>query len=330
MSKRTLLIFLLLFSIILVACGDDDDNNNDNEQSESNDNTPTVEANNDDGDSPATDGITLVVGDIADDPVEVIEVTQPIADYIASNLGEYGVTGAEVKIATSIDEMAEMMANGEVDIYFDSAYPATVVSQQSGAEIVLRRWRFGASEYHTVIFALPDSGIETIDDLVGHTIAVEQEFSTSGYVLPITYLVENGLNVTRLGGVEEAVPDDSVGYVFTGDDDNNVLWVLEGRVDAGAADNLTLDFAFSDVLGDLQIIAETDPLPRQVVVLRPGLESEFHDAIIEVLKGAHETEDGQAALLIFGDTTRFDEFPEGIEEMMDRMLELAAIVQGLE
>jgi phosphonate transport system substrate-binding protein len=300
-----------------VACGNDDDDNGDNDQSQSDNETPAVEE------------ITITVGDIADDPVEVIEGTQPIADYVAANLSEYGITNAEVRIAASIDEMAELLANGEVDLYFDSAYPATVVSQRSGGEIVLRRWRFGVSEYHTVFFTLPDSGITSIEDLAGRKLAVEQEFSTSGYVLPVTYLIENGLEVARLGAADEAVPDDTVGYVFTGDDDNNVLWVLEGIVDAGVADNLTLDFAFSEELEQLVVIAETDPLPRQVVVLRPNLDPELHDAIIEVLKHAHESEAGQAALLIFGDTTKFDEFPEGTEEMTSHMLDLAAIIQSL-
>ena len=185
-------------------------------------------------------------------------------------------------------------------------------------------------EYHTIIFALPDSGIESIEDLVGRKLAVEQEFSTSGYVLPVTHLIENGLAVSRLDSAEESVPEGTVGYVFTGDDDNNVLWVLEGIVDAGAVDNLTLDFAFPDELEQLAIIAETPPVPRQVAVLRAGLDPEYHNAIIEVLKGAHETEEGQAALEIFGITTQFDEFPEGAEETLSRMLELAGIIQGLE
>ena len=141
------------------------------------------------------EGQAIILGDISDDPAEVIDGTQPLALYLADQLGEFGITTGRVRIAKSIDEMAELLENGEVDLYFDSTYPATIISDTSGANIILRRWRFGVDEYHSVIFASKESGIESLEDLNGQMLAFDAPYSTSGYVLPAVHLTENGLNL---------------------------------------------------------------------------------------------------------------------------------------
>src|SRR5206468_3951657 len=66
-------------------------------------------------------GRAFVLGDIGDDPSVIIEGTQPIADYIASQLGDYGISSGEVKVAATADEMTQLLKDGKVDLYFDSA-----------------------------------------------------------------------------------------------------------------------------------------------------------------------------------------------------------------
>ena len=101
----------------------------------------------------------IVLGDVSSDPVKKIDRYQPLADYLADHLAEFGIGVGEVAIAPDIETMAKMMQSGAVDIYFDSLYPATIVSQQSGAEPILRRWKKGKAEYRTIFFTRADSGI---------------------------------------------------------------------------------------------------------------------------------------------------------------------------
>lgn len=51
------------------------------------------------------EGRALVLGDISDDPAEVIDGTQPIADYLAEHLKEYGISSGQVRVVSSISEM---------------------------------------------------------------------------------------------------------------------------------------------------------------------------------------------------------------------------------
>ncbi len=277
-----------------------------------------------------SDAQIIVLGDISDDPGEVIEGTQPLADYLAANLGDFGVTEGQVKIAATADEMARLLEEGEVDIYFDSVYPATLISDATGAQPFLRRWRYGVEEYYTVIFTHKDSGIDSIEDLPGHMIAMDNPFSTSGYLLPAVHLMEQGLTLVGKEAYDDAVGDDEVGIVFSYDDENTLQWVLSGQVSAGATDDYHYNVAFPEEASEqLVSLAETESVPRQVAVARPGMDPDLLEAIKQILINADENEEGQAALEPF-QTTRFDEFPESIEAAQDRMREMMEMVQDIQ
>ncbi|MBC8505920.1 MAG: phosphate/phosphite/phosphonate ABC transporter substrate-binding protein [Anaerolineales bacterium] len=271
----------------------------------------------------------IILGDISDDPSEVIDGSQPLADYLASNLRDYGITEGQVKIAATMDEMTQLLKNREVDLYFDSVYPATIISDASGALPILRRWRFGVEEYYTVIFASEESGITSIEDLLGHMIAMDAPYSTSGYLLPAAHLVEGSINLVGKHSYNDSVADNEVGFVFSYDDENTVQWVLRGLTAAGATDDYHYYVAFPEETTDkLVVLAKTDSIPRQIVIVRSGVNPKLLEAITRILTTAHETEEGQIALEAF-QTSRFDEFPEGIETAAEQMRQMIEIVQGL-
>jgi len=313
MKAKYLLLVTSLFVFALAACGGGQNIVSQDE--------PTVE-------SVAVRAIVL--GDISDDPAEVIEGTQPLADYLASQLGEYGITEGQVRIATSTNEMIQLLAKGEVDLYFDSTYPATLISDAAGAKIILRRWRFGVEEYQSVIFASEASGITSIDQLPGHMVAMDAPYSTSGFLLPSVHLMENGLSLKGKKSAGEAVAADEIGFVFSYDDENTLQWVLSGLTAAGVTDDYNFDVAFpEDARAHLVELARTEYIPRQVVVIRSGLDDGLVQSIVRVLTTMHETEAGAAALEPF-QTSKFDEFPEGIQSATARMREMMELVQDIQ
>ena len=269
----------------------------------------------------------IVIGEINSDSVEAVEEAQPIADYLAANLSDYDIDGGSVVVAESIDEMIELFEDGEVDLVFDSVFPATVISDATGAEIFIRRWKKGVEEYHTVIFASADSDITSVDDLTGNTIAFEDDFSTSGYVLPYVHLFQEELSLSEKDDVGDSVDSDEVGFVFSGSEENILSWVFFGRVEAGALENLTFEELDPGLLDQLIILAETETMPRHVGLMNADLAPELAEAITDLLLNAHENEEGQEALEAFADTARFDTFPDGIEEATTRMRELLTIIE---
>lgn len=275
-------------------------------------------------DTPRT---TLVLGHIApDDPADKIEEFQPIIDYLAENLGDFGIERGEVKIAPDLETLMEWVKEGEVDIFYDSLYPALIISAESEAEPLLRGWRDGEPVYHSVFFARKDSDIKTLDDFKGNIIALDELISTSGYMMPISHLIANDLTPVEVESFEDSVSDDEVGYVFSGDDSNTIAWVLGERVNIGVVDNLTyMQEIPAATRAELVIVAETAEVPRRVVMVGADLDPELVEALKELMMGLDETQEGLALLKIL-ETKEFDEFPGGTKAAFTKIQEFYEIV----
>ncbi|KAB2854930.1 MAG: phosphate/phosphite/phosphonate ABC transporter substrate-binding protein [Anaerolineae bacterium] len=314
MNRKTWLVLIVIvvaLATMLAGCKDEDDKKD--ETPESTEVTPT--------------GI-ISVGDISDNPTEKIAIYQALADYLGSHLAEFGIGAGEVRIAPDMPGMAAMLANGQLDIYFDSPYPAIIVSNQSGATPVLRRWKGGVEEYHTVIFARADSGLASLEDLKGKAVAFDEPFSTSGYLLPRAFLIEAGFTTTEISNPETGVGAEEIGYVFSGEDQNTIEWVLSGRTAAGVTDHLSYAEIPEETRSQLVILAETENVPRQLAVVRPGLDPELQTAIVQLLMSLDEAEGGAEILQQAEETAQFDEFPQGTDAALARMRELVALVEG--
>ncbi len=268
----------------------------------------------------------IVLADISSNPQKKIRGFQPLADYLAANLKQFDIGTGKVKIAPDMETMVQWFKSGEVDIYFDSPYPAMIVGDQSGAQPLLRRWKRGRAEYHTVIFSMTDRGFTSLSDLKGKIIAFDENHSTTGYMLPLVALIDAGLNPIEKKSVAAEVGADDLGYVFSNDDENTIEWVISNKVAAGAVDIDTFLRVPEEIREKMTILAETEKVPRNVVMVRSDLEPELVEAISALLLTVHETPEGQAVLKKFWQTAKFDKFPS--EQTLNRMRELYQQVQS--
>lgn len=267
----------------------------------------------------------IVLGDISNEPTKTLKSFQPLADYLDDHLSALGVD-VKIKIAPDLPTMARWMQAGDVDLYFDSPYPAMMVSDQSGAQPILRRWKGGDAEYETVFITRANSGLTSVTDLKGRVIGFEDNYSTSGYLLPKSYLLQAGMHPVEKPGPQAGVAKDEVGYVFTQDSENTLQWVLSGKVVAGAIDSR----AFADIPPEsrtaLTVLAETEKVARHVVLARAGMDPTLLGTIKTVLLGMDKSPEGQAVLKKFEKTAKFDEFPTAAD--LTRMRELYQLVQA--
>ena len=215
------------------------------------------------------------------------------------------------------------MKNGEVDLYFDSAHAATTVFNEAGAVPLLRRWKDGIKEYYSVFVVREDSGVDSLDDLKGQTIAFEEADSTSGYLIPRGYLLQQGYDLIETSD-STPVTDDQIGYVFAGSEENVLAWVLQGDVTASAFNVLDYEELSEEDQAELVVIAQGDPVPRHIAVASPKMDEELRQRITELMLAAHTTEEGQAVLETFEETSQFDEFPQGAEAAMEELTNLFA------
>ena len=270
---------------------------------------------------------TIVVGDISLEAEYRKKRFEPIANYLADHLDKVGIGKGEVKIAPDKETMAQLMTSGEIDLYFDSLYPAMFVIDQSGGQALLRRWKDGVAEYQALFVARHDDNISALSDLGGKVIALDEPASTSGYMLPIAHLLKASMKPIEIKELNESVPSNKVGYIFAGKDSNIIKWLLEGKVAAGVIDSESFKELSAEKRAQLSILDRTATFPRQVTVVRPGIKSKQLKAIKRVLMNMDENKEGQAILQEFKNTVQFDDFPQGAEEALARMRESYELVQ---
>lgn len=269
----------------------------------------------------------IVLGVIAGSAVDDARSIQPLADTLAIQLNEYGITGGRVRVAGSMEEMAGWLKSGEVDLYFDSVYPALLVSEQSGARLVLRGWQFGRPESQAVIFTSRSSGLTSLDDLRGKVVAMRAPDSTAGFFLPLVHLVEQGLGLVAKSRFSDPVSPTEVGFVFSGSDQDTLRAVISGSAAAGVVDDYHFDIVFlPETTQQLVEMARTEKISRQVVLARPGLDEQYLAVLTQALTRLHESEAGKAALASF-QSTRFETFPGGADASTRRMREMLSIVR---
>jgi len=256
---------------------------------------------------------TLTLGSVNDNIRKHIERFTPLAQYLERELADDGVTDVEISVLPNSQAMAEALRQGDVDLYFDSPLVATRVAQMAEAVPFLRRWKNGEATYHSVIVVPADSDMQTIDDLRGSVIGFQEPDSTSGYLLPLAMLLDADLPLQHLHQDQEQPTEDTVGYLFTGDDRNTALGLVRGTLDAGATDNQGFESLQTAQPDRFRALARSIEVPRQVVIRSGALDETLASVIADTLRAMEESAEGVQVMASFHDTTRFDDFPDGVE-----------------
>ncbi|WP_087025381.1 phosphate/phosphite/phosphonate ABC transporter substrate-binding protein [Thaumasiovibrio subtropicus] len=267
----------------------------------------------------------LSIGVLSTKPQKHIRFTQPLGDYLADNLREFGYTRAEIKVSSNVEQLSQWFDQGEVDLMSETLFTSLDLANNHNAEIILRRWKKGVAEYRSLFFTRADSGITSFDDLVGKHLALEDVDSTSGYYIPLSTLLQRGYAVTKLASSHTPVPEGHIGYVITADtlseaDELSLsAWVFRKKVDAAAFNdgnwNSPSDMPKS-MRDHMHILYESPAFPRSVQLIRADMPDNIKTQIRGLLLNAHLSTAGQKALEAFQDTKKFDNFSEENQEAM--------------
>ena len=257
----------------------------------------------------ADDSNRLRLGRITDEPEKNVVRLNALGGYLARHLAPHGIVEVDIVITETRAEMAGKLRNGEVDIFSETPFTALALMDEGLAEPLLREWKKGVPQYHSVIFVRTGSGIESLAELKGKKIAFEDSGSTSGYLLPRAAMGAEGLTFEKLDNPRGEAPADKVGYSFANGEINVVAWVNRGLADAGAISNLDWanpQKAPAQFKESLTIIHETPPVIRSLMMVRPSLDPAMKTRLTAILSDMHETEEGRAALEEYFKVSKFD------------------------
>ena len=204
----------------------------------------------------------------------VLTPSQKPTDLLATG-EEFGqvlgkLVGVPVRVTVASDYAAviEALRNRSADLAFVHPGGYVLASREAKARIVAKNLWHGKSSFTARIYVRRDSGIKTVEDLRGRTIAFVDPASSSGYIYPMVLLVKRGLVTNR----------DPKSFfkevVFSGAHDASMRAILNGHVDAIAS----FDMAREQYLKDpaerekLIVVAETEPIPEAGIAARDGLD----------------------------------------------------------
>ncbi len=278
--------------------------------------------------TPSSDQLITLGGIDPDEPTKKLKRFQPLADNLAEHLESLEIQGGQVVIARDIEEMAHFMADGTVDIYFDSAFPSLAVQEISGSEIILRSWKKEDPEYWSIYIALRDKGIGGVEGFLGEVLAFEEPHSTSGFVLPAGTLIQRGYTLRGVDGPDAYVALDEIGYIFSRDEDNTVEFVIQGRVAGGALSNQDYDELGAELQERVVAFDPSMTVPRQLVSVRPGLDAGLVAKVKALLIALDQTDEGRLLLEGLKSTKKFDSLPAGSKSALDELKELMKLVFG--
>jgi phosphonate transport system substrate-binding protein len=222
----------------------------------------------------------------ADKPLHlVLTPSQKPTDLLAAGeefgrvLGGILGTPVRVTVASDYGSAIEALRNQTADLAFLHPAAYVLANREAKAKIVAQNLWHGKRTYTSRVFVRKDSGIKSLEDLRGKTIAFVDPASASGYIYPMVMLIQRGLVKNR---------DPKTFFrevVFSGAHDASMRSLLNGHVDAIAAFDLAREQYLKDPAERERIVwvAETPPIPEAGIAARSGLDPAVFTKVQEAL-----------------------------------------------
>lgn len=274
---------------------------------------------------------TLVIGRVTNKPKKHYKELKPIVDFVAVRLKDTGILHGDVVLAKNNQQMHTYLKEGKVDWITEGVFSSLDFMNQNGAQPLLRRWKKGVPEYHTVFITKNDSDIHTLADLKGKKIALQDKGSTSAFKIPVAMMTQNQLALFALKSPRQTPPQDKVSYLMAGGELNIVMWVFKGLADAGAFSNLDWQDPKSTpkrMQKGLRVFHKSDPFPRAIELVRKGMDSNLKKKLKSLLLTIHNNPEAAPALRSYQKTKQFDDFPGGVEKSISIAKQLRPLIEA--
>ncbi len=146
----------------------------------------------------------------------------PIVKYLEGKLGQK----VEFVPVNDYPAAVEALVNKQVDLVWFGGFTHVQAQVRSGGKIIPIAQREEDTQFKSVFIAKTNSGIKTLADLKGKTVSFGSASSTSGHLMPRSFLLQAGIDPDR----------DFKRVAFSGAHDATIASVVSGKVDAAALD----------------------------------------------------------------------------------------------
>ena len=153
-------------------------------------------------------------------PTELARKFAPLGAYLESKLG----MKVEWTPVTDYAAAVETVVNKKIDLAWFGGFTFVQANVRSGGKIIPLVQREEDEKFRSVFITDAKSSINKLEDLKGKTLSFGSQSSTSGHLMPRSYLLAAKID-----------PDADLKRVaFSGAHDATIAAVASGKVDAGA------------------------------------------------------------------------------------------------
>ncbi len=206
----------------------------------------------------------ILVGAVAYDP-KVVTIWEGIRGYFR----DAGVA-MDFALFSNYERQVETLLKGHIDVAWNTPLAHVRVQRRTGGRSTPLAMRDTDCDFRAKILVRRDAGIHSLADLAGKTVAVGSRDSTQARILPLHFLKQEGVDLSRVKLV--AFDTDLGKHGDTGTSELDVLAALhKGEAQAGA-------------LGDLvwvneQAAGRVDHAKIEVLWTTPGFDHCMFDAL---------------------------------------------------
>lgn len=152
-------------------------------------------------------------------PTELARKAGPLVRYLEAKLG----MKVEYTPVTDYAAAVETLVNKKVDLAWFGGFTFVQANVRSGGKVIPLVQREEDEKFRSV-FITADPSIQTLADLKGKDLSFGSQSSTSGHLMPRSFLLQAGLNPEK----------DFRRVAYSGAHDATVAAVAGGKVQAGA------------------------------------------------------------------------------------------------
>lgn len=152
-------------------------------------------------------------------PTELARKAAPLMKYLEAKLG----MKVEFTPVTDYAASVEALVNKKVDLAWFGGFTFVQASVRSGGKVIPLVQREEDEKFKSV-FITSDPAIKALADLKGKDVSFGSQSSTSGHLMPRSFLLQAGLNPEK----------DFRRVAFSGAHDATIAAVASGKVQAGA------------------------------------------------------------------------------------------------
>lgn len=218
-------------------------------------------------------------------PKETLVYYRELLDYIARNVGR----PIELIQRATYGEVNDLIRAGKVDLAFVCTWAYVDGREQFGMDLIAAPQADGEAVYYSYLLVPAGSKAKSLLDLKGGTFAFTDPLSTTGRLVPVYWLAQEGFKPESFFKQT----------MFTYSHDRAVMAVADGLVDGAAVDHLVYQAMVQRdpaLARRVQVIRKSEPIGTPPVVVGPDVDPVLRATIRELFTQMHESAEGQRIL----------------------------------